>query len=100
MCSSMLSLKVFVYSEWHSKYIQRTKTSDYTSIGNCKRLKIIENYKTLSTKKWSRSFTYTVLVVVYERSNCKALTGKRFVFWRSGRLKGSGHLREVVVNGA
>ena len=44
MCSSMLSLKVFVYSEWHSTYIQRTKTSDHSSIG---RLQQVKDYRKL-----------------------------------------------------
>ena len=44
MCSSMLSLKVVVYSEWHSTYIQRTKTSDHTSIG---RLQEVKDYRKL-----------------------------------------------------
>ena len=83
MCSSMLSLKFFIYSKYHSAHSVH-RDQRMRQVVTYRRLKAMENHYTFRPKN--------VVAVTYRRfsftrgSSCKALSGKVLVFWIGGRL--------------
>ena len=82
MCSSIMSLKFFVYSKQHSAH---SESRDHVGqVVSYKRLK--------TTRKSLNRQAQKVGAVAYRRwsltrgSNCKSVTGKVLVVWISGRL--------------
>ena len=78
-CSSMLSLKFFVYSKYYSAHSENRDTPS----GRLQEVKNNGKSLTVRVKKWSRSLTEGSFT---RGSNCKALTGEILVFWIGGRL--------------
>ena len=91
MCSSMLSLKFFVYSKSHSAHSENRD----------QRMRQLVAYKGLKTMENINHQAQKMVLVAYGRwlftrgSNCKALT----VFFRLAVAYGGGRLREVVAHG-
>ena len=86
MCSSTMSLKVFIFSKEHSAHSKNREQRMRQLVAYGKQL-------TVTPKKWSQSLTRRWSFT--GSSNCKALTGKFLGVWIGGRLREVASHREV-----
>ena len=81
-CSSMLSWKIFLYSEWRSAY---SKQRDHIMC-QLVSLKTMENCTIHQSKKLLWSLIRSRLFMRGSNFPCRALNGKSLVFWIGGLL--------------